>query len=60
MKTITLKQLVIQDLKDIKRLNIDFSKTTNINGENALGKTRKRLIRLRGILKGNFMINYSN
>ena len=39
MKTITLKQLAIQDFKGIKELNIDFSKTTNIYGENALGKT---------------------
>lgn len=39
MKTITLNQLVIQDFKGIKELNIDFSKTTNIYGENALGKT---------------------
>jgi exonuclease SbcC len=39
MKTIALKQLVIQDFKGIKELNIDFSKTTNIYGENALGKT---------------------
>lgn len=39
MKTIRLKQLVIQDFKGIKELNIDFSKTTNIYGENALGKT---------------------
>lgn len=39
MKTIRLRQLVIQDFKGIKELNIDFSKTTNIHGENALGKT---------------------
>lgn len=39
MKTIRLKQLLIQDFKGIKELNIDFSKTTNIYGENALGKT---------------------
>lgn len=39
MKTIRLKQLAIQDFKGIKELNIDFSKTTNISGENALGKT---------------------
>lgn len=39
MKTIRLKQLLIQDFKGIKELKIDFSKTTNIFGENALGKT---------------------
>jgi len=39
MKTIRLKQLLIQDFKGIKELKINFSKTTNIFGENALGKT---------------------
>ena len=39
MKTITLNKLVISNFKGINNLEIDFSKITNIKGENALGKT---------------------
>lgn len=36
---IILKQLKLKNFKGIKDLEIDFSKTTNIYGENATGKT---------------------
>lgn len=36
---IILKQLILKNFKGIKDLEIDFSKTTNIYGENAIGKT---------------------
>lgn len=39
MNSIFLKKLIINNFKGIKELNIDFSKVTNIQGENALGKT---------------------
>lgn len=39
MKSIVLKRLEISNFKGIKELSIDFSKITNIYGENALGKT---------------------
>ena len=39
MNSIFLKKLTINNFKGIKELNIDFSKVTNIQGENALGKT---------------------
>lgn len=39
MKSIFLKRLEIENFKGIKELSIDFSKITNIYGENALGKT---------------------
>ncbi|WP_039242607.1 AAA family ATPase [Clostridium botulinum] len=39
MKKIFIKKLVIKNFKGIKALEIDFSNTTNIFGENGLGKT---------------------
>lgn len=39
MKLIILKQLIVENFKGIKEINIDFEKVTNILGENALGKT---------------------
>lgn len=39
MNSIFLKKLIINNFKGIKELNIDFSKVTNIQGQNALGKT---------------------
>lgn len=39
MKTITLNKLEINNFKGISKLEIDFSKVTNIKGENAIGKT---------------------
>ena len=39
MNSIILKKLVIKNFKGIKDLDIDFTKITNILGENALGKT---------------------
>src|SRR3712207_4242536 len=38
-KNIFLKKLVLRNFKGIKDLTIDFSKVTNIFGENATGKT---------------------
>lgn len=38
-KEIILKSLKLKNFKGIKNLNIDFSKVTNIYGENATGKT---------------------
>ncbi|EDS77357.1 putative RecF/RecN/SMC N domain [Clostridium botulinum C str. Eklund] len=38
-KNIFLKKLALRNFKGIKDLNIDFSKVTNIYGENATGKT---------------------
>lgn len=39
MKNIELKRLSLRNFKGIKALDIDFSKVTNISGENATGKT---------------------
>lgn len=39
MKQIKLKSLKPRNFKGIKDLNIDFSRVTNIYGENATGKT---------------------
>lgn len=39
MSSIFLRKLSIENFKGIKELDIDFSKVTNIQGENALGKT---------------------
>jgi DNA repair exonuclease SbcCD ATPase subunit len=39
IKTILLKGLYLKNFKGIKELDIDFSKVTNIFGENATGKT---------------------
>lgn len=38
-KSIVLKGLYLKNFKGIKELDIDFSKITNISGENATGKT---------------------
>jgi len=38
-KNIFLKKLILRNFKGIKELTIDFSKVTNIFGENATGKT---------------------
>ncbi|GAA0735533.1 recombinase RecF [Clostridium oceanicum] len=38
-KQINIKYLYLKNFKGIKNLKIDFSKTTNIYGENATGKT---------------------
>jgi exonuclease SbcC len=39
MNNITLKNLSLKNFKGIKDLEIEFSKVTNISGENATGKT---------------------
>ncbi|MBS5952541.1 MAG: AAA family ATPase [Paraclostridium bifermentans] len=39
MSSIFLRKLSIENFKGIRSLEIDFSKVTNIQGENALGKT---------------------
>ncbi|TQO56374.1 DUF2813 domain-containing protein, partial [Paraclostridium bifermentans] len=39
MSSIFLRKLSIENFKGIRSLEIDFSKITNIQGENALGKT---------------------
>lgn len=39
MKSVILKKIEINNFKGIKELSIDFSKVTNIYGENGLGKT---------------------
>lgn len=39
MKVIKIKQLILQNFKGIKDLNINFSDITNIFGENGTGKT---------------------
>lgn len=39
MNSIFLKKLYIENFKGIKELNIDFTKVTNVKGENALGKS---------------------
>ena len=39
MNKITLLKLILKNFKGIKELSIDFSKVTNISGENATGKT---------------------
>lgn len=39
MNSIFLKKLIIENFKGIKEFNINFSKITNIQGENALGKS---------------------
>ena len=39
MNKITLIKLILKNFKGIKDLTIDFSKVTNISGENATGKT---------------------
>lgn len=39
LKNISLKSLKLKNFKGLKELNIDFSKITNIYGENATGKT---------------------
>jgi predicted ATP-dependent endonuclease of OLD family len=38
-KEIILKSLILKNFKGIKFLKVDFSKVTNISGDNATGKT---------------------
>lgn len=39
MNTISIKKLILKNFKGIKNLEIDFTKITNVLGENATGKT---------------------